>query len=63
MLYDRCRGGTAEIGGINNTSGVLKILDEKGKEIGRWDKLHALALFDEFNEADLRRLAPYVCFD
>ena len=38
MLYDRCRGGTAEIGGINNTSGVLKILDEKGKEIGRWDK-------------------------
>ena len=30
--------GTAEIGGINNTSGVLKILDEKGKEIGRWDK-------------------------
>lgn len=38
MLYDRCRGGTAEIGGINNTSGFLKILDEKGKEIGRWDK-------------------------
>ena len=38
MLYDRCRGGTAEIGGINNTSGVLKILDAKGKEIGRWDK-------------------------
>lgn len=38
MLYDRCRGGTAEIGGINNTSGVLKILDENGKEIGRWDK-------------------------
>lgn len=38
MLYDRCRGGTAEIGGINNTSGVLKILDEKGNEIGRWDK-------------------------
>lgn len=38
MFYDRCRGGTAEIGGINNTSGILKILDEKGKEIGRWDK-------------------------
>lgn len=38
MLYDRCRGGTAEIGGINNTSGVLKILDVKGEEIGRWDK-------------------------
>ena len=38
MLYDRCRGGTAEIGGINNTSGVLKILDASGKEIGRWDK-------------------------
>lgn len=38
MLYDRCRGGIAEIGGINNTSGILKILDVEGKEIGRWDK-------------------------
>lgn len=38
MLYDRCRGGTAEIGGINNASGVLRILDASGKEIGRWDK-------------------------
>lgn len=49
MLYDRCRGGTAEIGGINNASGKLRILDETGKEIGRWDKDGAKVYSGEIN--------------
>ena len=40
-----------------------KAIWEYRQKNGSLDKLHALALFDEFNEADLRRLAPYVCFD
>ena len=49
MLYDRCRGGTAELGGLNNTSGVLRILDAAAKEIGRWDKDGILVKSGEIN--------------
>lgn len=49
MLYDRCRGGTAELGGLNNTSGVLRILDAAAKEIGKWDKDGILVKTGEIN--------------
>ena len=37
MLADRIRGGTLELGGVNNANGVLSMLDAAGAEIGRWD--------------------------
>lgn len=40
-----------------------KAICEYRQKNGSLDKLHALALFDEFSEADLKRLAPYVRFD
>lgn len=36
MLADRIRGGTLELGGFDNKSGVLKILGEDGRPVGRW---------------------------
>jgi len=38
MLADRIRGGTLEIGGLDNNSGVARVLDASGKEIVRLDK-------------------------
>jgi hypothetical protein len=38
MFADRIQGGTLTLGGKDNTKGVLTILDENGKESGRWDK-------------------------
>ena len=37
MLADRIRGGTLALGGLNNQSGVMQILDASGRQIGRWD--------------------------
>lgn len=37
MTADRIRGGTLELGGVNNANGVLLMLDANGAEIGRWD--------------------------
>lgn len=37
MSADRIRGGVFQIGGFNNTNGVLTITDANGNEIGRWD--------------------------
>lgn len=37
MLADRIHGGTLELGGMDNQSGVLKILNESGEQIGIWD--------------------------
>lgn len=36
MLADRIKGGTLELGGFNNGSGILKILGADGKVIGQW---------------------------
>jgi phage minor structural protein len=38
MLADRIRGGTLEIGGFDNNSGIARVLDASGKEIVRLDK-------------------------
>lgn len=38
MLCDRIRGGTLKLGGIDNIDGLLRIVDAKDVEIGRWDK-------------------------
>jgi len=38
MLADRIRGGLLELGGADNKNGEIKIRDEKGNEIGKWDK-------------------------
>lgn len=38
MLADRIRGGLLELGGTDNKNGEIKIRDEKGNEIGKWDK-------------------------
>ncbi len=39
MYADRIKGGTLTLGGINNASGKLNILDDTGKNvIGKWDK-------------------------
>ena len=37
MYADRIKGGTLTLGGADNNNGVLSILNEKGKEVGRWD--------------------------
>ena len=38
MVADRIRGGTLTLGGLNNTNGIITILDKDGKQIGKWDK-------------------------
>lgn len=38
MYADRIKGGTLTLGGEENKSGVLLIVDGEGNEIGRWDK-------------------------
>ena len=38
MLFDRCRGGTLQLGGVNDRSGVLEVLDASGNVIGSWTK-------------------------
>lgn len=38
MYADRIRGGTLNLGGYNNDNGVLSVRDDKGNEVGRWDK-------------------------
>lgn len=37
MYADRIKGGVLTLGGMNNTNGVLSVLDKNGKEVGRWD--------------------------
>lgn len=37
MTADRIRGGSLELGGINNDNGVLIMRDANGAEIGRWN--------------------------
>jgi len=41
MTANMVRGGTFELGGANNGSGVLVVLDANGNEIGRWDNTGA----------------------
>lgn len=36
--FDWAHGGTLTLGGQNNTSGKMRILDAAGKQIGSWDK-------------------------
>lgn len=38
MYADRIKGGTLKLGGEENRSGVLSIVNGEGEEIGRWDK-------------------------
>lgn len=38
IVCDWIRGGTLSLGGLNNTNGLLSILDDSGKQVGRWDK-------------------------
>lgn len=38
MYADRIKGGTLTLGGINNDNGILRILNSKNEEVGRWDK-------------------------
>ncbi len=38
MHADRIKGGVLTLGGINNSAGVLSIVDGEENEIGRWDK-------------------------
>lgn len=35
---DILNGGTLTLGGLNNTDGVMRVLDASGNEIGKWDK-------------------------
>lgn len=37
IRFDWARGGTLTLGGENNVSGSMHILDEKGNQIGLWD--------------------------
>ena len=37
MSADRIRGGTLELGGLNNTYGTMLVKDASGEVIGRWD--------------------------
>lgn len=36
MLADRIHGGTLELGGFDNKSGILKILGKDGRAVGKW---------------------------
>lgn len=38
MLCDRIRGGTLKLGGLDNIDGLLRLVDARDVEIGRWDK-------------------------
>ena len=38
MYADRIKGGALTLGGANNDNGVLRVLNSKGVEVGRWDK-------------------------
>lgn len=38
FMFDWARGGILTLGGYNNTSGELKVLDSDGKIAGAWDK-------------------------
>ncbi len=38
MYADRIKGGILTLGGINNSAGVLRIVDDEGNEIGSWTK-------------------------
>lgn len=38
MLANIIKGGTLQMGGVNNSSGVIQVLDENGKVIGTWGK-------------------------
>lgn len=37
FLFTYAKGGELTIGNVNNESGVLKVVDESGNEIGSWD--------------------------
>ncbi len=38
LTWDKAQGGTATLGGLNNTDGVLEINDAADTQIGKWDK-------------------------
>lgn len=38
LFFDNAHGGTLTLGGSNNVSGKLRIVDASGTEIGKWDK-------------------------
>ena len=38
LLADRIKGGTLTLGGMDNKSGILHILNKNGQIIGKWDK-------------------------
>lgn len=38
LLANYIRGGTLQMGGLNNASGVIRVLDENGNAIGHWNK-------------------------
>lgn len=71
------RVDTADIARINlNRAGVqrmmnhpyinfyqAKVIDQYRKRNGRLRSLRDLSLYEEFSEADLLRIRPYVCFD
>lgn len=48
MSADRIYGGTLTIGGINNTYGVIQMLDENGNPGGKWDNV-GIYVETEFN--------------
>ena len=37
LVADFIKGGTLTVGGVNNTNGVLKVVNSSGTEIGGWD--------------------------
>ena len=48
MSADRIYGGTLTIGGINNTYGVIQMLDKNGNPGGKWDNV-GIYVETEFN--------------
>lgn len=38
ITFDWAKGGTLTLGGANNVSGSLQVLDQNGAVIGKWDK-------------------------
>lgn len=57
IRFDWARGGTLTLGGENNVNGVLRILNNYGKEIGSWDKdgVHAtnVEMSGDFSSEDI----------
>ena len=47
--FDWAHGGTLTLGGQNNTSGKIQILDESGGRIGSWDKDGIIATKGKFS--------------